>query len=57
LYLDLKIKVVDRVIEKIQWEIAALQVIVDQTNALRRKLEVYRILLLKLEDFKKSLSD
>ena len=53
---NLQITVVNKVIEKIKIQIATLQSIIDQTDALTRKLEVYRILLWKLEEFKGSLN-
>jgi hypothetical protein len=52
---DLQVDVVDKVVGKIKFQISTLQSIIDQTDALSRKLEVYKILLSKLEEFKKSL--
>lgn len=52
---ELQARVVDKVIEKIKLQISILEPVVDKTDALLRKLEVYRILLLKLDNFKNSL--
>jgi hypothetical protein len=56
LSLELKEVVLDNVIKKIQVKIDVLESRFDKTDALTRKLEVYKIVLIKLEDFKFGLS-